>query len=242
MHGDEVGFDQGVIEFFEQLDTEAFGAVLRQVGVVGDDAHAEGLGALGELGTDAAHAEDGEGLAVDLGALEALAVPFAGDDAGMRLRRFASERHHEGEGLLGGGDGVAAGGVHHHHTTLAGSGDVDVVDADPGTSDGLEVLRRFNDFGRHLDPTAHDDGMGILGGLGEVGLGLQAQLDLDGERRLRLQEFDAFFGDGICDEDLELLGHRGAQRRRLSRAGKRHARHDGPCPGLTHEEPRGVGV
>ena len=45
----------------------------REEGIVGDHRHAEGLGALGELGADAAHAEDGEAFAIEFDALIGLA-------------------------------------------------------------------------------------------------------------------------------------------------------------------------
>jgi len=44
--------------------------------------------------------------------------------------------------VLGGGDVVAGGGVHHHHALLGRRVDVDVVDADAGAADRLEVVRR----------------------------------------------------------------------------------------------------
>ena len=41
--------------------------------------------------------------------------------------------------MLGGGDRVAAGGVHHDHAAFRGGLDIDVIHADAGAADDLEV-------------------------------------------------------------------------------------------------------
>src|SRR5690606_31254880 len=46
---------------------------------------------------------------------------------------------HQCDGMLGGGDGVAEGRVHHDDAAARGGGDVDIVDADAGAADHLEV-------------------------------------------------------------------------------------------------------
>ena len=62
--------------------------------------------------------------------------------------------------MLGGGDGVAEGRVHDDHT-IAGAGvDVDIVDADTGAADDLQVAGLFQQFRRHLGRGA--DGEAIV--------------------------------------------------------------------------------
>ena len=217
MHGDVVSLHDGGVEVLAKGDTEAFRTVFGQIRIVGHDAHAEGLRPLSEFRTDAAHAQDDEGFAIDFGALEALAVPFTADDGGVRLGSLAGEGHHEGEGLLCGGNGVTAGGVHHHDAALGGDGDVDVVHADAGTAHDFEVGGGFEHLGGHLGTTADDDGVSCAGCLDHGVLGLEIHVHLDRERRLRFEQVDAFARNGVVvagDEDIELghglfLGERG---------------------------------
>jgi hypothetical protein len=91
VHRDVVGLHDGGVEVFAKRHAEAFRAVFAQIGIIGHDAHAEGLRALGELRADAAHAEHDERFAIHFGALEAFAVPLAADDGGVGLRGLAGE-------------------------------------------------------------------------------------------------------------------------------------------------------
>ena len=52
--------------------------------------------------------------------------------------------------MFRGGDGVAEGRVHHHDAALRGGGNIDVVDADAGAADDLQLRRRGDDLRRHL--------------------------------------------------------------------------------------------
>jgi hypothetical protein len=62
----------------DALDLHRLGAAGREVGVVGEHPHPEGLSALGDLAADAAESDDAEGLAEELDAGERLAVPLPG--------------------------------------------------------------------------------------------------------------------------------------------------------------------
>ncbi len=66
------------------------------------------------------------------------------------LGDLAGEGEHHGDRVLGGGDRVAVRRVHHHDAARGGGAHVDVVDADAGAADHLEVGRRLQQFARHL--------------------------------------------------------------------------------------------
>jgi hypothetical protein len=52
---------------------------------------------------------------------------------------WRAEREHHGDGVLGRGDRVAEGRVHHDHAPRRRGFDIDVVDADAGAADDLEI-------------------------------------------------------------------------------------------------------
>ena len=86
-----------------------------EVGVVRQHAHPEGDGAPGEFAADAAHAQDGERLAVEFDALELLALPFPGGTTeALRLRDRPRDGDEQGKGVFSGGNRVAVGRVHHN--------------------------------------------------------------------------------------------------------------------------------
>ena len=96
---------------------------------------------------------------------------------GIGFGYLASERHHERERMLGSGDGVAIGRVHDHDAAACGGGDIDIVDADTGAADDLELGSGFDELGRDLGRRA--DGEPVIGGddgeerilvLAEIGL------------------------------------------------------------------------
>ncbi len=77
VHGDEVGERQQLVDRLVEGDAHLGGALLGGVGVVADELHAEAAGALGDERADAAQADDGERLLVELGAGELGALPLA---------------------------------------------------------------------------------------------------------------------------------------------------------------------
>ena len=55
---------------------------------------------------------------------------------------LAGQRQHQRDGVLGGGDRIAERRVHHDDAARGGGGNVDIVDADAGAADHLQVRRR----------------------------------------------------------------------------------------------------
>ena len=128
------------------LDAEVAGALVREEGIEGDHLHLQAEGAVGDDRADIAAADDAERLAGELDAHEARLLPLAGLGRAVGGGDLAGQREHHGDGVLGGGDGVAVRRVHHHDAALGGRGDVDVVDADAGAADDLEVRRGGQDL------------------------------------------------------------------------------------------------
>ena len=178
---DDVGAAQEIVEL-DLLDAELDGALRRQERIVGDDLHAQADAAIGDDGADIAAADHAERLGGELDAHEAVLLPLAGLRRGIGLRDLAREREHHGDGVLGGGDRIAEGRVHDDDALRRGGGDLDIVDADAGAADHLQVLGLFEDLGRHLGGGADgeaviiaDDGGELVLVLAEVGL----EIDLD---------------------------------------------------------------
>ena len=77
----------------------------------------------------------------------------------MRLRDVARLRQQQRDRLLGGADDVGLRRVHDHDAAAGGLLDVDVVEADPGARDDLEVGRRRQHLGGDLRGAADDQGV-----------------------------------------------------------------------------------
>ena len=149
VHRDEVALREHLVER-QQLDLQLLRARGRHVGVVADDAHAEGTEALGDEGADAAETEDADRLLVELGAGERAALPLAGGKRGVRGRDVAREAQDVPDGELGGRDDVGGRGVDDHDAGARRGLDVDVVEPDAGAGDDLE--RRSGGKGLGIDP------------------------------------------------------------------------------------------
>mmetsp|Transcript_11999 Transcript_11999/g.31770 ORF Transcript_11999/g.31770 Transcript_11999/m.31770 type:complete len:344 (+) Transcript_11999:1289-2320(+) len=127
--------------------------------VARDDVHAEARGAARDLPPDAAEADDAEGFPGEARADEAGAAPAAGLEDGVGLRDEAGHGAEQGDGVLGGGDAVAGGRVDDDDAALAGGVEVDVVDADAGAADDLEVGGGLEDLAGDGRRGADDDGV-----------------------------------------------------------------------------------
>ena len=138
------------------------GAFRRQIGIERDDAHLQALGAVGDDGADIAGADQAQHLAGDLDAHEAVLFPLAGLRGGVGGGKFARQRQHQRDGVLGGGDRIAERRVHHDHAGGGGGRNIDIVDADAGAADDLQVLRGLDDIGGDLGRRADGDAVILI--------------------------------------------------------------------------------
>ena len=93
VQGDEVGALEQLVEI-DLLDAELQGALVGEIGVVGDDAHLQPDGALGDDRADIAAADDAERLGGDLDAHEAVLLPLAGLGGDVGGGNLAGDREH----------------------------------------------------------------------------------------------------------------------------------------------------
>ena len=203
---DEIGPLEQRVEL-DLLDTEIARALLRQERIVGDHLHLQADGAVGDDRTDIAAADDAERLAENLHAHEFVLFPFAGARRGVGFRNLAGQRQHQRDRVLGGGDRIAERRVHHDDAARGGRRDVDIVDADAGAADHLQVFCLFEDLGRHLGGRADGEAVETADQFGKLVLiltetGLEIDLDaailedLHGGGRKRIG--DENFGHGDC--------------------------------------------
>src|SRR5262249_27249905 len=131
---------------------------------------------------DIAAADHAERLAEDLDAHELVLLPLAGAGRDVGLGDLPGQRQHQRDGVLGGGDRVAERRVHHDHA-LGGRGrGVDIVDADAGAADHLEVLRLLENLRRYLGGRADGEAVEVADDLGKLVLVLaevRLEIDLD---------------------------------------------------------------
>ena len=124
-----------------------------------DDAHLEAAGAAGDLGADAAEADDAQRLAAQLDAHELRALPACrrcSDACASGMWR--AQGQHQADGVLRGGDRVALRRVDDDDAAPGRRVDVDVVDAGAGAADDLQLAAGVEDVGGHLGLAADDRG------------------------------------------------------------------------------------
>ena len=119
---------------------------------------------------------------------------------------LARQRQHQGDGVLGGGDRIAERRVHHDDALGGRRRNVDVVDADAGAADHLEVLRLLQDLRRDLGGRADREAVELADQRGELLLvvaeiGLEVDLDA-----AILEDLDGGGRQGIGDEHARSHG------------------------------------
>ena len=159
MQGDEISAAQKVVKF-HFFDAKINGAFRRQIGIKGDYFHLQSQRPFGDDGADVAAADDAERLRRQFNAHEFVLFPLAGAGGTVGLGNLPGQREHHGDGVFGGGDGVAERRVHHHDALGGGGGHIDVIDADAGAADHLQVFRRRDDLLGHLGGGA--DGKAVI--------------------------------------------------------------------------------
>ena len=196
MDGEEVGGRVDLVGGLGAVDAELAVAVGGDVGVVGQDVHAEALRARRDELADAPEAEDPERLVHHLDAGELRALPLARCQARVRLRNVARQREQQRHRVLGGGDDVRLRRVGDDDPALGRRGNVDVVHADAGPADHLELLRPLDQLGGDLRRRADDQRVVLGDALGDVAVA--ADVDVE----VALEQFDAAGPDVLRDEDL----------------------------------------
>ena len=151
---DEIGAREQVVEL-HLLHAHLHCAFGRQERIERHHLHFQPSGAIGDDRADVPRTDQPQSLGGELDAHEAVLFPLAGLRRGVRLRQLAGEREHQRDRVFGGGDRVAERRIHHHHAFGRGGGDVDVVDADPGATNHLQlggvVEDVLGDLGRAAD-------------------------------------------------------------------------------------------
>ena len=160
MHGDEVGPGQQLVER-QQFDAELRGARRRHVRVVGHHVRAERGQPLGDQLPDPAQPHHTDGLAVDLGAGERRPLPGAFTQRRVGGRDLPRRGQHQRHRVLGGAVDIRRGRVDHQHAARGGGVDVDVVQADAGAGDDLELGRGGQHLGVHGGRRAHQQRVGL---------------------------------------------------------------------------------
>ena len=178
MHRDEIGQGKKLLHVVVKRHAQLLGALGAAVRVVAHQVHAECTGALGNQATDAAQAEDGQRLLIQLAAAELAAGPLPRMHACVGLGGVARAGKHEAHGLLGGRDDIGSGGVAHDDTGLGRSLDIDVVHAHAGTADDAQLRSRGDDLARDVRGGAHHKRIVVGDGLDKLIRG-HLQLDID---------------------------------------------------------------
>ena len=149
MQRDEIGALEQLVEF-DLFHAHLQRAFLGQEGVITQHMHLQPDGALADDAADIAATDHAERLAGDLGAHEFRLLPLAGLGRGIGGGKLAGDGEHHGDRVLGSGDRVAEGRVHDDDTATRSGRDIDIVDADTGATDDLEVGRGGNQLFRRL--------------------------------------------------------------------------------------------
>ena len=114
--------------------------------------------------TDAAEADDAHGLAVDLGAGERRAFPGVFTQRRVGRRDLSRRGQQQCHCVLCGAVDVRCRRVDHQHTPCGGGVDVDVVKADAGAGDDLELGSGGQHLGVDRGRRAHQQGIGLRHG------------------------------------------------------------------------------
>src|SRR5262249_35111327 len=137
-------------ELVERDELDARRQLLGRERIEADDVHAQAHAARRRVAADVAEADDAQRLAGDLDAHELLLLPLTALHAGVGAWDLAGEREHEADGQLGRRGRVALRRVDDEDALRRGRLDVDVVDADAGAADDLQVARIGQGLGLDL--------------------------------------------------------------------------------------------
>jgi hypothetical protein len=187
-------------------DAELRGPARLDVGVVGDQRDAEGGQPLGDQLADPAQPDHADDLVGDLDAGELRALPGALAQRRVGGRDVPGGGQQQRHRVLGRADDVRRRGVDDHDAALGRRGHVDVVQADAGARDHLQVGSGGQGLGVDLRGAADHH----RGGVGERGqergtVGAVHVTDLDVAPQHLQHAGGEFFGDQ--DDGRRSRGH-----------------------------------
>lgn len=163
--------------------------------------HAEADGLLADDAADIAGADDAERLAGDFDAHELRLFPLAGLRRAVCLRQLAGNGEHQSDGVFGRGDRVAERRVHDDDTALGSGRDIDIVDADAGAADDLEVGRGGDQLFRCLGGGADSEAVVVADDFGKLVLVLaELRLEIDFDAAIT-EDLDGSFGQFVGYEN-----------------------------------------
>ena len=148
MQGDEIGLGQQLVEL-DLVDAHFLRPLLRQEGVIGNDMHLQADGARADDGADIAGTDDAERLAGDLDAHEFRLFPLAGLRGGVGGGSWRATANISAMACSAVVMELPNGVFMTMIPRLRGGRNIDIVDADAGAADDLEIGRsRDQLFGR----------------------------------------------------------------------------------------------
>ncbi len=163
--------------------------------------HAKADGLLADDAADIAGADDTKRLAGDFDTHELRLLPLAGLGRGVCLRQLAGNGKHQRDGMFGRRDGVAERRVHDDDTAPRGGRNIDIVDADAGAADDLEVGGSGDQLFRRLGGRADGKPIIIADDLGKLFLVLaELRLEIDFDAAIA-EDLDGGFRQFVRDEN-----------------------------------------
>ena len=201
MQRDEIGLGQQVIQR-HYLHAHAGGKVGRDERIERDQSHPKARRAAGHFRTHASQADDAQGLVAHLDAHERGTLPLAFLHRCVGLGYVAGQRQHQRHSVLRGSHRVADGCIYDRDAGTRGSVQVDVVHADAGTGDDLQVAPGSDHGLGDLGLAAHHQRVVPRDGRDEF-FGRKAALDVDAD--VLFQQVDAL---GVYVVGDEYFGHK----------------------------------
>jgi hypothetical protein len=191
---------QHVVDLLVPLDAKLLRLLLRHERVVAEHPHLQRLGPLHHRQADTAEADDAERLAGDLGAHVLRTIPAAFDQRLIRRGDVPRQGEHQRHRMLGRAERVAGRGVHHDDAGPRGGGAVDVVGADAGPHDRLQLTVPFERLGGDLHAAATDGAVEFRQGIAEV-VTLETGANLVGDAGRGVQQIETFLRERIENDD-----------------------------------------
>jgi hypothetical protein len=212
MDREEVGPPAHFQHRIDELNPHLLRPARRDIGVVGEQPHAECVRPLRHQRAHLPQAYDAEGLPMELHALPPFPVPLPSHQSEMSGGDVPGLRQHQRQSVLGGGQNVALGRVDDQHAELRRGIDVHVVDADAGPSDHFQLFGSLQKVRGDLRAGADDHRVVVGDDLGHFA-GTESQLHVDFHVLAEL--FETTVGKLLGNEDshgrVMLLAHRPPQ-------------------------------